>query len=89
MERAVQSMEYIGEPISKQEMDTIVRRVDYMGRMENMVYNDTVPIHPLSGIRSRSNLGELDMRGAAGYGRGGVGGVVIWIVGVIGWNICV
>ena len=65
IERAVQSKNWIHEPISSKELDIVINKVDYMLRMEKLIYKDNVTEASTTGLRSRSFLPEQNLRGAA------------------------
>ena len=65
IERAVQSKNWINEPISSKEMDIVINKVDYMLRMEKLIHKDNVTEGPTLGARSRSFLPEQNPKGAA------------------------
>ena len=65
IERAVQSKNWINEPISSKEMDIVINKVDFMLRMEKLIHKDNVTEGPTPGVRSRSLLPEQNQRGAA------------------------
>ena len=60
----MQSKNWINQPISSKEMDVVINKVDYMLKMEKLIHKDNATEASTTGLRSRSFLHELNLRGA-------------------------